>query len=140
MDEWYKQVMFADFFFDALQSDASDASPRQIIKTRCSSAASACHSSVCDDVLCNDSSLCRGGSAHTSISPECDGLLECCTCRASACLLLQIITPFNIYFNFYFIFHKYEFWRLLTNFLFFGNLGTRRFKDATPSSLLRRCH
>lgn len=36
---------------------------------------------------------------------------------------LQIITPFTMYFNARLIFQKYELWRLLTNFLFFGNLG-----------------
>jgi hypothetical protein len=35
----------------------------------------------------------------------------------------QIITPFNIYFNAKLIWQKHEFWRLLTNFFYFGNLG-----------------
>jgi len=35
----------------------------------------------------------------------------------------QIITPFHIYFNTYFIFQKLELWRLLTNFLYFGSLS-----------------
>jgi hypothetical protein len=39
-------------------------------------------------------------------------------------LALQIITPFNVYFNSHLIFKKGEIWRLLTNFFFFGNLGT----------------
>ena len=38
-------------------------------------------------------------------------------------LLVQIITPFNIYFNARLIFQKYELWRLLTNFCYFGNLS-----------------
>lgn len=38
-------------------------------------------------------------------------------------MLLQIITPFNIYFNARLIYQKWEVWRLLTNFLFFGSLG-----------------
>jgi hypothetical protein len=36
---------------------------------------------------------------------------------------MQIITPFNVYFNAQLIFKKGEVWRLLTNFFFFGNLG-----------------
>lgn len=36
---------------------------------------------------------------------------------------VQIITPFNIYFNARLIYQKWELWRLLTNFLFFGSLG-----------------
>lgn len=37
----------------------------------------------------------------------------------------QIITPFNIYFNSKLIMHKHEFWRIFTNFFYFGNLGAR---------------
>ena len=36
---------------------------------------------------------------------------------------MQIITPFNIYYNIYFIFQKHEYWRLLTNFLYFGSFS-----------------
>lgn len=36
---------------------------------------------------------------------------------------LEIITPFNVYFNAKLICQKFELWRLLTNFFFFGNLG-----------------
>ena len=36
---------------------------------------------------------------------------------------LQIITPFTIYFNARFIYQRWELWRLLTNFMFFGSLG-----------------
>lgn len=43
-------------------------------------------------------------------------------------LLLQIISPFNIYFNARLIFQKGEVWRLLTNFMFFGSLGERAHK------------
>ena len=38
-------------------------------------------------------------------------------------LVLQIITPFTIYFNARFVYQKWELWRLLTNFMFFGSLG-----------------
>lgn len=34
-----------------------------------------------------------------------------------------MITPFNIYFNAKLIWQKHEFWRLFTNFFYFGNLG-----------------
>ncbi|MEW5307270.1 MAG: hypothetical protein WDW38_002487 [Sanguina aurantia] len=36
---------------------------------------------------------------------------------------LEVITPFNVYFNAKLIFSKFEVWRLLTNFFYFGNLG-----------------
>ena len=39
--------------------------------------------------------------------------------------LPQIITPFNVYFNPRYIYQKGELWRLVTNFLYFGNLGER---------------
>eukprot|EP00879_Flechtneria_rotunda_P029070 GHRR01031332.1.p1 GENE.GHRR01031332.1~~GHRR01031332.1.p1 ORF type:complete len:211 (+),score=35.50 GHRR01031332.1:317-949(+) len=41
----------------------------------------------------------------------------------TAACALEIITPFNVYFNAHLIFKKGELWRLLTNFFFFGNLG-----------------
>lgn len=49
-------------------------------------------------------------------------------CSAAGCLpanaaTTQIITPFNVYFNAKLIFTKFELWRLITNFFFFGNLG-----------------
>eukprot|EP00958_Prasinococcus_capsulatus_P013453 scaffold1388_cov390-Prasinococcus_capsulatus_cf.AAC.3 len=36
---------------------------------------------------------------------------------------LDIISPFSVYFNARLIFYKFELWRLLTNFFFFGSLG-----------------
>ena len=36
---------------------------------------------------------------------------------------LQVITPFNIYFNSRLILQKHELWRIVTNFFYFGNLG-----------------
>lgn len=41
----------------------------------------------------------------------------------TAACALEIITPFNVYFNAHLIFKKGEIWRLFTNFFFFGNLG-----------------
>ncbi|XP_070572557.1 derlin-2-like [Ptychodera flava] len=47
----------------------------------------------------------------------------------TACVLttlavqLDIITPFQLYFNPDLIFSKYQLWRLVTNFLFFGTIG-----------------
>lgn len=38
-------------------------------------------------------------------------------------MTLQIITPYNIYFNAWLILQKLELWRLFTNFFFFGSLG-----------------
>jgi len=45
-----------------------------------------------------------------------------CFVTTAACAL-ELITPFHIYFNTYFIFRKLELWRLLTNFLYFGSLN-----------------
>ncbi|XP_013385390.1 derlin-2 isoform X2 [Lingula anatina] len=36
---------------------------------------------------------------------------------------LEILTPFQLYFNPSLIFRNYQFWRLVTNFLFFGTIG-----------------
>ena len=36
---------------------------------------------------------------------------------------LEIITPLSLYLNTNLIYSKYQVWRLLTNFLFFGNFG-----------------
>eukprot|EP00697_Spironema_sp_BW2_P000940 gnl/Spiro4/11286_TR5949_c0_g1_i1.p1 gnl/Spiro4/11286_TR5949_c0_g1~~gnl/Spiro4/11286_TR5949_c0_g1_i1.p1 ORF type:complete len:249 (-),score=56.65 gnl/Spiro4/11286_TR5949_c0_g1_i1:104-793(-) len=36
---------------------------------------------------------------------------------------MDLVTPFNLYFNSSLIFKKYELWRLLTNFFFFGYFG-----------------
>lgn len=38
----------------------------------------------------------------------------------------QIITPFNIYFNAKLIWQQREYWRLFTNFFYFGSLGAGR--------------
>lgn len=48
---------------------------------------------------------------------------------ATACVVttlavqLELITPFQLYFNPELIFSRYQFWRLITNFLFFGTIG-----------------
>eukprot|EP00741_Cyanophora_paradoxa_P004698 tig00000823_g4560.t1 len=36
---------------------------------------------------------------------------------------LELVSPFSLYFNFKLIFHKYQLWRLFTNFFFFGVFG-----------------
>jgi len=47
----------------------------------------------------------------------------------SACVLttltvqLDIITPYQLYFNPDLIFNKFQLWRLVTNFLYFGTIG-----------------
>ena len=46
---------------------------------------------------------------------------------------MQIITPYHIYFNARLILQKWELWRLLTNFCYFGNLS------ALPQSCLHAC-
>lgn len=48
---------------------------------------------------------------------------------STACVLttlavhLELITPFQLYFNPYLIFQKFQVWRLVTTFLFFGSFG-----------------
>ena len=47
-----------------------------------------------------------------------------CTFIIFSCLQqLDIITPFQLYFNPALIFKHYQLWRLVTNFLFFGPIG-----------------
>ncbi|XP_074462845.1 derlin-2-like isoform X6 [Larus michahellis] len=41
----------------------------------------------------------------------------------TAAVQLEFITPFQLYFNPDLIFRKFQIWRLITNFLFFGPLG-----------------
>ncbi|XP_022781511.1 derlin-2-like [Stylophora pistillata] len=36
---------------------------------------------------------------------------------------LELITPFQLYFNPELIFQRFQFWRLVTNFMFFGTIG-----------------
>ncbi len=49
-------------------------------------------------------------------------LMCACHCRLTAAVP-QIITPFNIYFNAKLIWQQHEYWRLFTNFFYFGSLG-----------------
>ena len=48
---------------------------------------------------------------------------------------LQLITPFHVYFNTRLILQRHEFWRLATNFFYFGNIGERA-REGGPSSVL----
>lgn len=48
--------------------------------------------------------------------------LTACTGMSVACAL-ELITPFHLYFNWHAIKHGEQYWRLLTNFMFFGNWG-----------------
>ncbi|PSC73867.1 Hydroxymethylglutaryl-mitochondrial isoform B [Micractinium conductrix] len=50
------------------------------------------------------------------------GYASLCVVTTAACAL-EIITSFNIYFNSRLIWQKHEYWRLFTNFFFFGSLG-----------------
>ena len=34
---------------------------------------------------------------------------------------MDLITPYSLYFNIHFIFKEFQFWRLFTNFFFFGS-------------------
>ncbi|XP_068952773.1 derlin-3 isoform X3 [Petaurus breviceps papuanus] len=44
-------------------------------------------------------------------------------CVLTTAAVLEFITPFQLYFNPDLIFRKFQVWRLVTNFLFFGPLG-----------------
>ncbi|XP_040459835.1 derlin-3 isoform X2 [Falco naumanni] len=44
-------------------------------------------------------------------------------CVLTTAAVLEFITPFQLYFNPDLIFRKFQIWRLITNFLFFGPLG-----------------
>ncbi|XP_037014612.1 derlin-3 isoform X4 [Artibeus jamaicensis] len=41
----------------------------------------------------------------------------------TAAVQLELLSPFQLYFNPHLVFRKFQIWRLLTNFLFFGPLG-----------------
>lgn len=45
-----------------------------------------------------------------------------CCCATLACAL-DVLTPYDLYFNAHAILQRGQVWRLVTNFLFFGNLG-----------------
>ncbi|KAM4706887.1 derlin-3 isoform 2-T2 [Discoglossus pictus] len=44
-------------------------------------------------------------------------------CVITTAAVMELITPFQLYFNPDLIFRKFQIWRLFTNFLFFGPLG-----------------
>lgn len=48
--------------------------------------------------------------------------LTCSVLTTAACAL-ELVSPFTLYFNYRLIVEKGQFWRLLTNFLFFGQFG-----------------
>uniref|UniRef100_G1M505 Derlin n=1 Tax=Ailuropoda melanoleuca TaxID=9646 RepID=G1M505_AILME len=41
----------------------------------------------------------------------------------TAAVQLELLSPFQLYFNPHLVFRKFQVWRLVTNFLFFGPLG-----------------
>ncbi|XP_016795067.3 derlin-3 isoform X3 [Pan troglodytes] len=44
-------------------------------------------------------------------------------CVLTTAAVLELLSPFQLYFNPYLVFRKFQVWRLVTNFLFFGPLG-----------------
>eukprot|EP00887_Chlorella_sp_A99_P005582 scaffold1.g5582.t1 len=74
------------------------------------------------------SSVQRAGGAmdvaewYKQLPPITRGYVTLCVLTTAACAL-EVITPFHIYFNSRLILQKREFWRVLTNFFYFGNLG-----------------
>lgn len=46
-----------------------------------------------------------------------------CASKPVTLLALQVISPFNIYYNTRLIYQNHEYWRLATNFFFYGNLS-----------------
>jgi len=41
----------------------------------------------------------------------------------TAACALELVSPFSLYFNAQLVVYKFQVWRLLTNFFFFGALG-----------------
>ena len=60
--------------------------------------------------------------SHVASPPVADACHEL-SCSFGYAPTAQLISPFTVYFNSTLIVHKLQLWRLLTNFLFFGNLG-----------------
>ncbi|XP_068767834.1 derlin-3 isoform X2 [Struthio camelus] len=67
--------------------------------------------------------------AYQGFAQEYLGMPAVTRAYTTACVLttaavqLEFITPFQLYFNPDLIFRKFQIWRLITNFLFFGPLG-----------------
>ncbi|KAA6420069.1 MAG: derlin- -like isoform 2, partial [Trebouxia sp. A1-2] len=59
---------------------------------------------------------------YKQLPPVTRAYITLCVLTTAGCAL-EVITPFNIYFNARLIFQKGEVWRLLTTFMFFGSLG-----------------
>ena len=45
------------------------------------------------------------------------------SCVLTAACALDVVSPFSLYFNWRLIFQRGQVWRLVTNFLFFGQIG-----------------
>ncbi|KAM6298065.1 derlin-3-like [Aegotheles albertisi] len=67
--------------------------------------------------------------AYQGLAQEYLGMPAVTRAYTTACVLttaavqLELLTPFQLYFNPDLIFRKFQIWRLITNFLFFGPLG-----------------
>ena len=70
--------------------------------------------------------------AHTPLLPTCSAPLHSFAAP-------QIITPFNIYFNAKLIWQQHEYWRLFTNFFYFGSLGAEAGSCGVPFDRCRSC-
>ena len=46
-----------------------------------------------------------------------------CAILITALCSLELVSPFSLYFNLNLVFFKFQLWRLVTNFFFFGALG-----------------
>ncbi len=79
-------------------------------------------------------SRCTLWAQHTRICPHYTPHMHHCCILLSYITLLysiiiyhmnitQVVSPANIYFNPVFIWRKHEYWRLFTNFFYFGQLG-----------------
>lgn len=83
-----------------------------------------------------DMHLAQGCEGHASLGMEptgrCRHALPALDTHAhNAAMSLQIITPYNMYFNAWLLLQKLELWRLFTNFFFFfGSLGAPQPLDA----------
>jgi len=56
-------------------------------------------------------------------SPKLTKILTFLCLTISLLTWFEIVSPLSLYLNYDLVFKKYQFWRLFTNFFYFGNFG-----------------
>jgi Derlin-2/3 len=59
---------------------------------------------------------------YLTIPPVTRTYVTIAVCMTGACSL-ELVSPFKLYFSWRLVFFKFQLWRVITNFLFFGSLG-----------------